>query len=114
MQPSYRAIFAEVLLAQSAAIEAFADAAARCVILAGQQYQQALVTLARKMPPNCGSVAPAHPGGESEFPGASPATFADLGRAFVGLPRVSTIRFLSRYDDLRGRRGVVRSGQRPK
>ena len=108
MQPSYRAIFTEMLLAQSAAIGAFADVAARCAQLTGQQYQQALATLARKMPSKDGDAASAHPGGESEVATASSVTLVDLGRAFAGLPRISMMIFLSRYDNLRGRRGVVR------
>ena len=110
MQPSYRAIFTEMLLAQSAAIGAFADVAARCAQLTGQQYQQALVTLARKMPSKDEDVdaASAHPSGESRIPTAASMSFVDFGRAFAGLPRVSTMMFLSRYDNLRGRRSVVR------
>jgi hypothetical protein len=108
MHASYRTIFTEVLLAQSAAIEAFADAAARCVVLAAQQYQQTLVTLAGAMPPDGGAGASAHPDGGSGLPGASFTSLADLGRAFAGLPRVSMMIFLSRYDDLRGRRSLDR------
>ena len=107
MQPSYRAIFTEMLLAQSAAVGAFAVVAGHCAQLAGQQYQQALLTLARKIPPNSGTGASARPGGETTFPGASSASLADLCRAFASVPRVSMMIFLSRYDDLRGRRGVV-------
>jgi hypothetical protein len=105
MQPSYRAIFTEILLAQSAAIGAFADVAARCAQLTGQQYQQALVTFARKIPSKDVDAASAHPIGESGIPAAASMS---CGRAFAGLPRVSTMMFLSRYDHLRGRRSVVR------
>jgi hypothetical protein len=108
MRPSYRTIFTEMLLAQSAAIGAFADVAARCAQLTGQQYQQALVTLARKMPSRDVDVASAHPSGESRNPTAASMSFVDFGRAFAGLPRVSTMMFLSRYDSLRRRRSVVR------
>jgi hypothetical protein len=108
MQASYRAIFTEMLLVQSAAIEAFAGAAGRCAVLTGQQYQQALITLIREMPPNGGIGASVHPGGDSRILGASSASLMDVGRAFAGLPRVSMMIFLSRYNDLRGRRGVVR------
>jgi hypothetical protein len=108
MQPSYRAIFTEVLLAQSAAIGAFADVAVHCAQLTGQQYQQALVTLARKMHSKDVDETSAHPSGESGIPIAASMSFVDLGRAFAGLPRVSTMMFLSRYDNLRGRRSVVR------
>jgi hypothetical protein len=108
MQANYRAIFTEMLLAQSAATGAFADVAARCALLTGQQYQQALVMLARKMTSKGGVAEPAHPGGGSGIPGASPPKSANFGRAFAGLPRVSMMIFLSQYDNLRGRRGVVR------
>ena len=46
MQANYRAIFTEMLLAQSAAAGAFADAAGRYAQLTGQAYQEALLTLA--------------------------------------------------------------------
>jgi hypothetical protein len=109
MQANYRAILTEMLLAQSAAIGALADGAARCALLAGQEYQQALIVLAGKMSPKGGAAEPAHPGGGSETPGASlPGPAANVGRAFAGLPRVSMMVFLSQYDNLRGRRGVVR------
>jgi hypothetical protein len=108
MQPNYRVIFNEMLLAQSAAIGAFADVAARCALLAGQEYQQALVTLAGKISPKDGSAEPARPGGGAEIPGASLPRAANVGRALAGLPRVSMMVFLSQYDNLRGRRGVVR------
>jgi hypothetical protein len=108
MQASYRAIFTEMLLAQSAAMGAFADVAARCALLAGQEYQQAFITLAGKISPKGGVAGPAHPGGGSGTPGASSARSANFARAFAGLPRVSMMVFLSQYDNLRGRRGVVR------
>jgi hypothetical protein len=108
MQASYRAIFTEMLLAQSAATGAFAEVAARFAVLTGQQYQQALITLARKMPSKDGVAAPAHPAGGAGIPGASPPKSANFGRAFAGLPRVSMMIFLSQYDNLRGRRDVVR------
>jgi hypothetical protein len=108
MQANYRAIFTEMLLAQSAAVGAFADVAARCALLAGQEYQQTLITLAGKVSPKAGVAGPAHPGGGSGIPAASAPRLADTGRAFAGLPRVSMMVFLSQYDSLRGRRGVVR------
>jgi hypothetical protein len=108
MQANYRAIFTEMLLAQSAAIGAFADVTARCARLAGQEYQQAVIALAGKIAPKGGAAEPAHPGGGSEIPGASLPRAANVGRAFAGLPRVSMMVFLSQYDNLRGRRGVVR------
>src|SRR3979411_288558 len=103
MQPNYRVIFNEMLLAQSAAMGAFADVAARCALLAGQEYQRALVALAGKISPKDGGAEPAHPGPGSEIPGGSPLS-ADFARAFAGLPRVSMMVFLSQYDTLRGRR----------
>lgn len=109
MQANYRAIFTEMLLAQSAAIGAFADVTARCVQLAGQEYQQAVLALAGKIVPKGGAAEPAHPAGGSEIPEASlPRAAANVGRAFAGLPRISMMVFLSHYDNLRGRRGVVR------
>jgi hypothetical protein len=107
-QASYRAIFTEMLLAQSAAIGAFADVAARCALLAGQEYKQALITIARNVPPKGGTAEPAHPGGGSEIPGASLPRLADFARAFAGMPQISMMVFLSHYDKLRERRGVVR------
>jgi hypothetical protein len=108
MQPNYRAIFTEMLFAQSAAVGAFADLTARFALLAGREYQQALTTLAGKMPSKTGIAEPAHPDGGSEIPGASLPRAVNVGRALAGLPRVSTMVFLSQYDNLRGRRGVVR------
>jgi hypothetical protein len=112
MQPSYRAIFAEVLLVHSAAIEAFANAAARCAVLAGQQYQETIVAMADKIAPNDGNDDRVRSGGHTSFPGTCSAGLLGLSRAFAGLPRISTMVFLSRYDDLRERRGVVR--ERPR
>jgi hypothetical protein len=108
MPPNYSAIFKQVLLAQSAAIGALTDAAARCAVLAGQEYQQAVTTLAGKIPSNGEAAGPAHPGGGSGTAGASSLKSADFARALAGLPRVSMMVFLSRYDELRGRRGAVR------
>jgi hypothetical protein len=105
LQVTYRAIFTEMLLAQSAAMGAFANVAARCTLLAGQQSQQ---VLARKPAPKAGVVEPAHPGGVSGIAGASPPSSADVARALAGLPRVSMTVFLSQYDNLRRRRAVVR------
>ena len=108
MQANYRTIFTEMLLAQSAAAGAFADVAGRYAQLTGQQYQEALITLAGKCSRKVGlpgrriqSMGPGFP--EHLRPG-----LADFGRAFAGLPRVSMMGFLSRYDNLRGRRAVVR------
>jgi hypothetical protein len=107
MQPSYRTILTEMLLAQSAAVGAFADIA-RCALLAGHQYQQAVTSLALKMPAKGGTSAVTHPGGPFGTSGAAAASSANFARAAAGLPRVSMMIFLSRYDDLRGRRDVVR------
>jgi hypothetical protein len=114
MQANYRAIFTEMLLAQSAAMGAFADVAGRCALLAGQQSQQALVTLAGTMESKAGVAAPAHPPGGFRTPGASPPRSEDFARAFAGLSRISIMVFLSRYDNLRGQRGVVGNDLRPR
>ncbi len=45
MQPGYRTILSEMILAQSAAAGAFADVTARYTLLVGQQYQAALASL---------------------------------------------------------------------
>ncbi|MGA7805564.1 hypothetical protein [Bradyrhizobium sp.] len=105
MPPSYRVIFTEMLLANSAAMAAFADVAARSAVLAGRGYQQAFSALARNAPG--GNTKPSQPGGGSETPGASAPRPADFARAFAGLPRVSMMVFLSQYDNLRGRRRAV-------
>jgi hypothetical protein len=107
MPANYRAIFSEMLLAHSAAMGAFADVAARCALRASQGYQQALVTPAAEIPPKDAAAEPAHPGGEPEIAGASPRA-ADLAREFAGMPRISTMLLLSKYDKLRGRRRVIR------
>ena len=106
LQASYRAIFTEMLLAQSAAINAFADIAGRCVRVARQQDQQ---TLARNNPPKAAAAKPAHPGGGSKTPGASPPRAADVGRSLASLPRVSMLVYLSHYDNLRRQHGAVRN-----
>lgn len=105
MQANYRAIFSEMLMAHSAAIGAFADVAARCALRASEGYQQALAALAAEIPPKGG---PAHPGGEPEIAGASGPRAVDLAREFAGMPRISAMVFLSKYDKLRGPRSVVR------
>ena len=107
LQATYRAIFTEMLLAQSAAIGAFADVAARCALLAGQEYEQALMAITRNMPPKGGTAEPAHPGGGSEIQEAPLPRPADFARAFAGMPRISMMVFLSQYDKLRERRGAV-------
>jgi hypothetical protein len=107
MQANYRAIFAETLLVQSAAMEAFASAAARCTMLTGQQYQQAFMMLVRKVSPNSNFDISAHPGGDGGQLGASAGSI-DIGPTFASLPRLSMMIFLSRYNDLRGRRDAVK------
>ncbi|XIA67038.1 hypothetical protein ACFIOY_15205 [Bradyrhizobium sp. TZ2] len=108
MQANYRTIFTEMLLAQSAAAGAFADAAGRYAQLMGQAYQEALMTLAAETQPKGGAAGSAHPADEAGIPGASRPGLANVCRALTGLPRVSMMGFLSRYDSLRGRRTMVR------
>ena len=107
LQVTYRAILTQMLLAQSAAIGTFADVAARCALLAGQQYQQELVKAARKIQPKGGIAGPTHPGGRPEAPGVSLPTLANSARACAAMPRISMMMFLSQYDKLRERRGAV-------
>ncbi|MBT1509333.1 hypothetical protein KIP88_02365 [Bradyrhizobium sp. SRL28] len=108
MQANYRTIFTEMLLAQSAAAGAFADATGRYAQLMGQAYQEALLTLAAETQPKGGAAGPAHPVDGARISGASRPGLADLCRDFAGLPRFSMMEFLSRYDNLRGRRAMVR------
>lgn len=104
LQVSYRAIFSEMLLAQTAAINTWADIAARCAQMARQEQ-----ALARKNAPKDAAAGPAHPNRGTEIPGVpSPRDAADVGRALAGLPRVSMIMFLSHYDNLRRQRSAVR------
>ena len=107
LQVTYRAIFTEMLLAQSAAIGAFADVAARCALLAGQECEQALITITRNMPPKGGTVEMAHPGGGSKIQEAPLPRPADFARALAGIPLISMMVFLSKYDKLRERRRAV-------
>ena len=108
LQASYRAIFTEMLLAQSAAIGAFTQVAGHCTRLAGQGCEEVLRTMARNNPVSGGPVAPPHPGGRSETPGTSLSRAANLGRAVAGMPRVSMLIFLSQYDNLRRQRSIGR------
>lgn len=108
MQANYRTIFTEMLLAQSAAAGALADAAGRYAQLMGLAYQEALMTLAAAVQPKDGAAGLAHPVDVARISGASRPGLADLCRGFAGLPRVSMMEFLSRYDNLRGRRVMVR------
>jgi hypothetical protein len=108
MPPDYSTIFKQLLLAQSAGVAALTDVAVRCARLAGQEYQHAVTALAGKIPANGEAAASDHPGGGSGPAAASSLRPADFARAMAGLPRVSMMVFLSRYDELRGRRGAVR------
>jgi hypothetical protein len=108
MQANYRTIFTEMLLAQSAAAGAFADATGRYAQLMGQAYQEALLTLAAETQPKGGAAGPARPVDGARISGASRPGLSDLCRGFAGLPRVSMMEFLSRYDNLRGRRAMGR------
>ena len=105
MQANYRTIFREMLLAQAAAADTFVDAAGRYAQLLEKAYQEALLTLATEMQP---SGEPVHPVDGSGIPGAPRPELANVCRALAGLPRISMMGFLSRYDNLRGRRAAVR------
>lgn len=107
LQATYRAIFTEMLLAQTAAVGAFADVVARCALLAGQEYEQALGTIARNMPPKGGTAELAHRGGGPEIQAPPLPKLADFARAFAGMPLISMMVFLSKYDKLRERRRAV-------
>jgi len=104
MQANYRAIFSEMLMAHSAAIGAFADVAARCALRASEGYQQALAALAAEIPPRAAGASRRRARDRrSLWPRA-----VDLAREFAGMPRISAMVFLSKYDKLRGPRSVVR------
>ena len=107
MQPSYRAIFTEILLAEAAAVGALAVVAARFAALVGGESQAALVDLATQTQPKVEDAGLSQPG-RSRDPGIFPPGSANYCRALAGLPRVSLLTFLSQYDDLRRRRGLVR------
>jgi hypothetical protein len=109
MRAGYRTILSEMVLAQSAALGAFADVTAHYTLLLGEQYQAAFATLATEIRPKSAAVKPTQRGGGSAIPGELPSA-SDFCRAFAGLPRVSMMLFLSRYDGLRGRRSVVGDG----
>jgi hypothetical protein len=108
MQANYRVIFTEIVRAQVAAAGAFVDVSARCALLVEQQCRAALVTLVKETQPAGAGAGPAQPGGGSGITGVSPPSSANFYRAVAGLPRISMMLFLSRYDDLRGRRPIVR------
>jgi hypothetical protein len=110
MRPGYRTILSEVVLAQSAALGAFADVTAHYTVLLGEQYQAALATLATEIRPKSAAVRPTQQGGGSAIPGELLPSSSDFCRAIAGLPRVSMMLFLSRYDFLRGRRSAVGDG----
>jgi hypothetical protein len=60
------------------------------------------------MPPKGGTAEPAHLGDGSEIREAPLPRLADFARAFAGMPLISMMIFLSKYDKLRARRGLVR------
>ncbi len=105
LQVTYRAIFTEMLLAQSALIGASADVAARCVLLAGQEYEQVLATTTQNMSAKRGTAKAAHPGGGSKTREKPLPRLPDFARAFAGMPQISMMVFLSKYDKLREQRG---------
>jgi len=107
MQPGYRAIFIELILAEAAAVGAFAVVTARFASLMGVGCQAALVSLAARTGAKIDDIGPSQADGP-RIPGLSPPAAASFCRALAGLPRVSMTTFLSQYDDLRGRRGLVR------
>jgi hypothetical protein len=107
MQPGYRTILSEMILAQSAAAGAFADVTARYTLLVGQQYQAALASLGTEIRPKGADVGPKQPDGGSRITGELLPSSANFCRAFAGLSRLSMMLFLSRYDALRGHRSVV-------
>jgi hypothetical protein len=108
MQANYRAIFIEMLNAQAAATAAIVDVGVRCAELMRQECQAALLTLVKETRLGNGGVGPAQPSGKSGTTAVFSPGLADFCRAFAGLPRLSMMSFLSQYDDLRGRRPVVR------
>ncbi len=107
MQAGYRTILSEMLLAQSAALGAFADVSARYTSLMAQQYQAAVATFAAEIRPNGAGVRPTQLGDSSGITGDLLPGAASFCRALAGLPRISMMAFLSRYDGLRGRRSVA-------
>ena len=107
LQASYRAIFTEMLLAQSAALGAFTRVAGQCVELAGQGCEEALAMAGNK-PAKARARGPAHPGGGPETAEEFLARSANLCRAVANMPRLSMLVFLSQYDNLRRQRGVGR------
>ena len=109
LQVTYRAILTQMLLAQSAAIGTFADVAARCAQLAGQQYQQELVKAARKIQPKDGIAGPTHPGGRPELPGVSLPTLANSARACAAMPRSFVISPVTSSTDYAAWRPCARS-----
>jgi hypothetical protein len=94
LQASYRAIFTEMLLAQAAAVNTFADIAGRCARVAREQQ-----AAARNNQPKAASAG-------QKTQGVPRAT--DVARALAVLPRVSMILFLSHYDNLRRQHGAAR------
>ena len=107
MQAGYRTILGEMLLAQSAALGAFADVTARYTSLMAQQYQAAAAAFATEIRPNGAGAKPTQPGASSGVTGDLLPGSANFCRALAGLPMISMMSFLSRYDGLRGRRSIV-------
>jgi hypothetical protein len=99
-QVSYRAIFNEMLLAQTAAINTLADMMTRCAKVATRQASSRNQTEE--------AAGSGYAGGGAETSGAAAAPAADLGRALAGLPRISMIMFLAQYDNLRRQRSSAR------
>src|SRR5438045_354680 len=101
MQPTYRAIFTEMLMAQVAAVETLADVTARCALLVGQECQ-ALATLAMATERAAVDAGSKRPGDGPRIARPSPPSPVNLCRGLAGLPRFSMMSFLSHYDALRG------------
>jgi hypothetical protein len=59
------------------------------------------------MPPKGGTAEMAHPGGGSKIQEAPLPRPADFARALAGMPLISMMVFLSKYDKLRERRRAV-------
>jgi hypothetical protein len=105
---NFRAMVTEALTAQSAFVEAFVAVASFYAAQVDEEYRAALAQLAAEVRasatnPGATQTARGHPKTTALAP--SPASVC---RAFVGLPRVSMMFFLSRYDELRGPRRAAR------
>ncbi len=104
MQADYRAILSEMLLAQAAAVGALADVADLYTSLMGEGCRAAFTTIGYGRQRRGASAGPSQPGSGSGIAGELLPWSSNVCRAMAGLPRVSMMSFLSRYDDLRGRR----------